>query len=66
MPNLMVACVQCHTIVSKQIKSLDGNDVGPPKWRICGRGLNRSVHEGIDDTSNEMVHFKTCSGKVNI
>ena len=43
---------QRHANVSKQTTFLDGINVGPPKWRLCGRGLNRSVHEGINDISN--------------
>ena len=45
---------------------LDGVDVGPLKWRVCGCGLNLSVHEGMKDTSNVKVHLKTHSGNVNI
>ena len=45
---------------------LDGVEVGPSKWSACGRGLNRSVHEGVNDISNVKVHLKTCSGNVNI
>ena len=63
MLNVMVIRVQCHTNISKQTL-LDGVDVGPPKWCICGCGLNQSVHEGINDISNVKVHLKTCSGNV--
>ena len=52
---------QRHAIVSKQTDSLDGVDVGPPKWRVCGRGLNRSVHECLNDISNVKVHLRTRS-----
>ena len=66
MLNVMVIRVQCHTNVSKQTTILDGVDVGLSKWRVCGRGLNRSVHEGMNDVSNVKVHLKTCSGNVKI
>ena len=45
---------------------LDGVDVGPLKWSICGCGLNGFVHEGMKGISNVKVHLKTGSGKVNI
>ena len=50
----------------KQITLLDGVDVGPSKWGVCGRGLNRSVHEAMNDDSNVKVHLKTHSRKVNM
>ena len=50
--------VQSHANVIKQITSLEGVGVGPPKWRVCGRGLKRSVNEGMTDISNVKVHFK--------
>ena len=56
--------VQRHANVSKQALLLDGFDVGPLKWRICGCGLNRFVHEGMNDISNVTVHLKTSSGNV--
>ena len=43
-----------------------GFDVSQLKWRVCGCGLNRFVHEGMNDISNLKVHLKTRSGKVNI
>ena len=46
---------QRHAYVSKQTSLLDGVDVGPPKCRVCGCGLNRSVHEGMDDISNVKI-----------
>ena len=58
--------VQSHANVSKQTTLLDSVDVGPPKWRVCGRSLNWSVHEGMKDISNVKVHLKTCSVNVNI
>ena len=57
---------QRHTNISKQMTLLDGVDVGPLKWRVCRRGLNQSVHEGINNISNVKIHLRTCSGNVNI
>ena len=37
---------------------MDGVDVGPPKWCVCGRGLNLSDHEGMNDISNVKVQWK--------
>ena len=62
----MAIRVQRHTNVSKQAKLLDGLDVSPFKWRACGCGLNRFVHESMNHISNVKVHLKTCSGNVNI
>ena len=62
----MVIRVQRQANVSKQTTLLEGVDVGPFKWPICGCGLNRSVHEGMNDVSNVKVHLKTHSGNVNI
>ena len=62
----MVIRVQHHANVSKQTTLLDGIDVGPSKWRVCGCGLNRSVHKGMNDVSNIKVHLKTRSGNINI
>ena len=62
----MVIALQRHANISKQTMLLDGVDVGPPKWHVCRRGLNRTVHEGIKDISNVKVHLKTRSGNVNI
>ena len=45
---------------------LDGLNVSPLKWRVCGCGLNRFVHEGMNHISNVEVHLKTRSGNVNI
>ena len=56
---------QLHANVGKQKMLLEGVDVGPTKWRVCGRGLNRSVHEGMNDISNVKVHLRTRSGNVN-
>ena len=41
-----------QTNASKQTTVLDGVDVGPPKQRVCWRGLNRSVHEAMNNISN--------------
>ena len=56
---------QRHTNVSKQTMLLDGVDFSPPKWHVCGRGSNRSVHEGMN-ISNVKIHLRTRSGNVNI
>ena len=53
-------------VQSKQATLLDGLGVSPLKWRACGCGLNRFVHEGMNHISNVMVHLKTRSGNVNI
>ena len=55
----MVIHDQRHTNASKQTTLLDGNDIGTPKWGVRGRGLNRSIHEGLNDTSNVKVHLRT-------
>ena len=62
----MAMRVQRHANVNKQATLLDGLDVSPPKLRVCGCGLNRSVHEGMNHISNVKVHLKTRSGNVNI
>ena len=62
----MAIRVQRHTNVSKQATLLDGVVVSPLKWRVCGFGLNRFVHEGMNHISNEEVYLKTRSGNVNI
>ena len=62
----MAIRVQRHANVSKQATLLDGLDVSPLKWRVCGCGLNRFVHEGMNHISNVKVHVKTRSGNVNI
>ena len=62
----MAIRVQRHAKISKQATLLDGLDVSPLKWRVCGCGLNRSVHEGMNHISNVEVHLKTRNGNVNI
>ena len=62
----MAMRVQCHASVSKQEMLLDGLDVSPLKWCVCGCGLNRFVHEGMNHISTVKVHLKTRSGNVNI
>ena len=64
--NVMAIRVQRHTNASKQATLLDGLDVSPLKWRVCGCGLNRFVHEGMNHISNVKIHLKTRSGNVNI
>ena len=54
----MVIRVQRHANLSKQATLLDGVDVGPLKWRVCGCGLNRLVHEGMNDNSNVKVNLR--------
>ena len=62
----MAIRVQRHANVSKQATLLDGLDVSPLKRRVCGCGLNRFVHEGMNDISNVNVHLQTSSENVNI
>ena len=62
----MAICVQRHANVSKQATLLAELDVSPLKWRVWGCGLNRFVHEGMNNISNVKVHLKTRSGNVNI
>ena len=62
----MAIRVQRHTNVSKPATSLDGLDVSPLKWHVCGCGLNLFVHEGMNDISNVKVHLKTSGENVNI
>ena len=62
----MMIRARSPTNASKQTTLLDGVDVGPPKQRVYWRGLNRSVHEVMNNISNVKVHLKTCSGNVNI
>ena len=58
--------VQRHSNVSKQAALLDGLGVSPLKWRVCGCGLKRFDHKGMNHISNVEVHLKTRSGNVNI
>ena len=62
----MAIHVQHHPNVSKQATLLDGLDVSPLKWRVCGCGLNRFVHKGMNHISNVKVHLKTRNGNGNI
>ena len=65
--NVMGIRVQRHANVSKQSTLLDGLDVSPLIWHVCGcDGLNRFVHEGMNHISNVNVHLKTRYGNVNI
>ena len=64
--NVMTMCTRRQTNACKQTTLLDGVDVGPLKQRVCWRGLNRYVHEAMNDISNVKVHLKTSSGNVNI
>ena len=51
----MAVRAQRHADVSKQATLLDGLDVSPLNG-VCGCGLNRFVHEGMDHISNVKVH----------
>ena len=62
----MAIRVKRHENVSKQATLLNGLDVSPLKWRVCGCGLNGFVHEGMNHISNVEVHLNTRSGNVNI
>ena len=64
--NVMAIRARRQTNVSKQTPLLDGVDVGPPKHCVCRYGLNRSVHEAMNNISNVKVHLKTRSGNVNM
>ena len=57
--NVMTMCARRQTNSGKQITLLDGVDVGRPKQHVCLRGLNRSVHDVMNNTLNVKVHFKT-------
>ena len=44
--NVMAIRDKRHAYASKQTTLLDDVDVGSPKWRACGLGINRSgLHE---------------------
>ena len=62
----MALRVQRNANASKKAPLLDGLDVSQLKWRVCGCGLNRFVHEGMNDISSVKVHLKTRSVNVNI
>ena len=62
----MAIRIQRHANISKQATLLDGLDVSRLKWRVCGCGLNRFVHEGMNNISNAKLHLKTRSGNVNM
>ena len=53
--NVVAILVQRHANVSKQATLLGGVDVGPPKRRVRGCGLNRFVHEVMNNISNVKV-----------
>ena len=61
----MAIRVQRHANVSKQATLLDGLDVSPLKWRVCGCGLNQFFLEGMNHISNVEVHLNTRRGNVN-
>ena len=62
----MAVRVQRHANLSKQATLLDGVDVGALKWPVCGLGLDRLVHEGMNDISDVKVQLKTRIGNVNM
>ena len=62
----MAIRVQRYANVSKLVTLLDGVDVGLLKWRVCGCGLNRFVHQVMNYISNVKIHLKTRGGNVNI
>ena len=62
----MAIRVQRNANVSKLVTLLDDVDLGLLKWRVCGCGLNRFVHEGMNYISNVKVHLKNSSGNVYI
>ena len=62
----MTIHARSQTNASKQTTLLDGIDGGPRKQGVCWRGLNRPVHESMNNISNVKVHLKTRSGNVNI
>ena len=64
--NVMAIRVHRHANVSNQATLLGGLDVSSLKWRVFGCGLNRFVHEGMNDILNVKVHLKTRSGNVSI
>ena len=60
--NVMTIRARRQTNVSKQTTLLDAIDFGPLKQH----GLNRSIHEALNNISKVKVHFKTRSENVNI
>ena len=59
----MAIRVQSHANISKQAKLLDGLDVSLLKWRVCGCGLNRFDHEGMNHSLNVKGSFKDSKWK---
>ena len=51
----MAIRIQRPANVSKQATLLNGLDVSPLKWRVCGCGLKRFVHgaQGVVSTSRD-------------
>ena len=47
--NVMAIRVIRHADVSKLMTFVDGD------WQVCGRGVNRTIHEGMNDISNVKV-----------
>ena len=62
-PKRQIAVLNVMANISKQATLLDGLDVSTLKWRVCGCGLNRFVHEGMNHISNVEVHLKDSQWK---
>ena len=58
--------VYMYNVTSTSVNKLSGADVGPLKWRVSGCGLNRFIHDDMNDISNVKFHLKTHSANVNI
>ena len=62
----MAIRVELYANISKQATLLDELDVSPLKWLVCGCGINRFVHEGMNHISIVKANLKTGSENVNI
>ena len=60
----MALRIQRHANFSKQATLMDGLDTSPLQYGVCGCGLNRFVHEGMNHISIVKVHLKTRTGNV--
>ena len=60
-------CDQHHANFSKQTTLLDGIDVGPPKWRVCGLAWSLESMDSLRmiNISNVKVHLRNRSENVN-
>ena len=61
-----VTTIHAQHQINKQKTLLDGVGIGQLKQRVCWPGLNRSLHEAMNNISNVKVYLKTHSGNVNI